>query len=187
MNRCERAASLGCTPSGHIRTSRGIVRCPCKEVDLRSRFLGKFAVDELPDESLLVGSLDVNMVTEDPVELLRPHIAKALLYNRSLGRTYVDLDAYRLIDIFLSQDEEHSTQFSVLSYDIAILFLGFGDPRNRYLPELLVQFINRRLLDRKPVWFLLGCSYEDIPVRYSATLLRSLEENYSRTTLVGSA
>ena len=53
-------------------------------------------------------------------------------------------DAYRLIEIFVEKDDELDTNAMAVDADLRVLLLGFGEPRNRYLPELAVQVLSRR-------------------------------------------
>jgi hypothetical protein len=77
------------------------------------------------------------------------------------------MDAYRLIEIFLGQDEEFETQAAVTDTDLLIMLLGFGDPRNKYLPELLLQTLNRRELIMRPTWIILGLPLDQLGIKYS--------------------
>jgi hypothetical protein len=49
-----------------------------------------------------------------------------------------------LLEILLDKDEEFTTTAQVAQHDLLILLMGFGEPRNRYLPDLILQILGTR-------------------------------------------
>jgi hypothetical protein len=88
----------------------------------------------------------------------------------TLKGRYIVLDAYRLIEIFLEKDDELETNRPVVEADLLVLLLGYGDPRNKYLPELLLQVLSRRSLLDRPTWVVCGIPVEQIAHRYTVAL-----------------
>jgi hypothetical protein len=159
-----------CGRSGHYLTGTAWVRCPCLEKEKLKRDLGVMFVDHPYKDTNLTKGLGKDMVLQGPLQGLKPHIAGALLALAQRGKTWLVMDAYRLIEIFLAQDDEMKTTAEAIEQDLLVVLLGFGDPRNRYLPELLVQVLARRDLQGKPTWVVLGLDLGAVPARYNAEL-----------------
>lgn len=167
-----------CGKTGHFQENGKWRRCPCLELEINQRALGEM-YDEAPNRKTpLRGKLDNDLLISGPLNTCRKHVAGALISEEAKGTKFVVMDAYRLIEIFLEKDVEFETSRPALDTGLLVLLLGFGDPRNRYLPELLVQMLSRRNLIRRPTWVLLGVDQSQIGPKYStelATILGKFE------------
>lgn len=163
-----------CGASGHYFVEGRPVRCPCLVREINQRALGvMFDKDPKLNSSLLKQRGSDLLITLSLVKA-RPHIAGALLKQLEEGKTFQVLDAYRLIEIFLEKDEELTSQAPVVDADLLVLLIGFGDPRNRYLPELMSQVLARRQLQRKPTWVLSQLDNAGIGQKYSEEFRRQV-------------
>lgn len=166
-----------CGKTGHYRDEQGRwFRCQCLELEINRKRLGLMFTENPVDRSKLMDLQDKNLILTGPLEILRRHVASVLLGMASEGESWVTMDAYRLIEIFLDQDQEFSHVSAATGKDLLILLLGFGDPPNKYLPELILQAVNRRELIGKPTWIILGIPKERIPTKYSVELGTKLEQ-----------
>lgn len=160
-----------CGRTGHyFREEVGMVRCECMELFLMKQTLGQFYCENPAKRTPLSKMVEKNIVTESPMATLRPHIARVILDAKKDGKSVQVIDAYRLIEIFLEKDDEFNTSMPIVEKDLLIILLGFGDPRNRYLPELLLQVLSRRELMFKPTWVILGESMNRLSSRYSVSI-----------------
>lgn len=158
-----------CGASGHYWD--GVwKRCPCLEAEIRQRVLGPMYAPEILDKTPLSAQATSNLLMEGPLIVVRKHVARVLLNMRSEGRTWITMDAYRLIEIFLGEDAEHDNQAAATNPDLLILLLGFADPRNKYLPELILQVMARRELSSLPTWVILGVPKGVLSTRYGSEL-----------------
>lgn len=164
-----------CGASGHYRTKDGIVRCACLKLEMNERKLGAMFCENPSYKTSLIKKTETNLRIEGPLDTTRPHIAGALLDWLSRGHSFVTLDAYRLIEIFLEKDKEFSTTRPVVDAELLIILLGFGDPPNKYLPELLNQVLNRRQMTRKPTWVVMGVDMPRVGHKYNTELQDFLE------------
>ena len=166
-----------CGRIGHYQRENGDwARCRCLQLELNERKLGLMYTEKIEETSNLAGLMDKNLLLTGPLATLRRHVARVLLDMAGDGQDWVTMDAYRLIEIFLDQDTEFETVSAATSKDLLILLLGFGDPPNKYLPELLLQAINRRELLRLPTWVILGLGKERIAGKYTVELADKLGE-----------
>lgn len=156
-----------CAKTGHIMTDEGVARCECLKIEINMRRLGTMFTPSIVKTTPLTNLVDEDAVLDGPLSVLRQHVGRVLIDRSENHERWVQIDAYRLIEIFLGQDEEFATQFSVTDTDLLLLMLGFGDPRNKYLPELLLQALSRRELLQKPTWIILGCALDSLSVKYS--------------------
>jgi len=172
-----------CGATGHYQENGKWVRCPCLILDIHRLKLGKMFCKNPKKDSPLRGKTSTNLRLEGPLDTLRPHIAGALLSMIERNESFVVMDAYRLIEIFLEKDEEFASSRPAIETDLLIILLGFGDPRNRYLPELLIQALSRRALDDKPTWVLMGVDLAMVSTKYNTelqTVLAGFEKAGSR-------
>lgn len=168
-----------CGQTGHYLTPEGYVRCNCLQLEMNQRKLGQMFCENPKAKTPLLGKTETNIRIEGPLNTVRPHVAGALLHMSASRKSYVIMDAYRLIEIFLEKDEEYSTSRPAIEADLLVILLGFGDPPNRYLPELLTQVMNRRDLTRKPTWIIMGIELSRVGHKYNADL-QAMLENYER-------
>lgn len=110
---------------------------------------------------------DTDLLIEGPLATIKNHVAGVLLKRADQNENWITIDAYRLIEIFLDEDSEFDNQAPITETDLLIILLGFGDPRNRYLPELLIQVLSRRELTSKPTWVILGTTLDLTATKYS--------------------
>lgn len=169
---CEHRARCGTT--GHYLENGQVVRCPCLEDEIRRRILGQMYSPRPKSTSALSKQTANNLLIEGPITSVKTHVSTVLLGMRAEGKNWLTLDAYRLIEIFLGEDKEHESQHEAIDPDLLILLLGFADPRNKYLPELLMQVLARRELLSKPTWVILGIPKETISTKYNSDLANKL-------------
>jgi hypothetical protein len=151
-----------------------MTRCSCLQLEINQRRLGQmYCPDPLLNTPLRIQK-GKNLVLNGTLTDVRRHVAGVLLGMAEKNETWLTMDAYRFIEIFLGEDKEHETTAPTIDADLLIILLGFGDPRNRYLPELIVQALNRRDLLSKPTWVILGISQELIQPKYNTELAEKL-------------
>jgi len=165
-----------CGTTGHYLVDGKWARCSCLQQEINQQQLGQMYTENPKENSKLGDMTDENLVIEGPLEEIRRHVARVLMDLNEKGESTTVLDAYRLIEIFLDQDNEFGTIFDAIEADLLVILLGFGDPRNRYLPELLVQAVSRRDLIRKPTWFVLGLPLGQVGTKYNDALYERLKE-----------
>lgn len=166
--KCEYKKRCGAT--GHFIENGQWTRCPCLILEMNKQKLAEMFCDNPRKDTPLTKKLDKNLRIEGPLTTVRPHVAGALLNLADRRESFMIMDAYRLIEIFLEKDEEFETSRPALEADMLVILLGFGDPRNRYLPELLVQALNRRELVQKPTWIVMGLDMGHVAHKYSSDL-----------------
>lgn len=159
-----------CARTGHTFKNGKPVRCPCLELEINQRRLGSMYTPDPKDKTPLAAAQHEDCVISGPLPSVKRHVARVLLDRATRNETWITMDAYRLIEIFLGQDSEFETQSAVTENDLLILLLGFGDPRNKYLPELLLQTLNRRELIMKPTWIILGVPLDQLGMKYSSAV-----------------
>jgi hypothetical protein len=161
-----------CGSTGHIHTEKGYVRCKCLQLEMNEQKLGSMFCENPAKNSPLIEFLDKNIIISHPLQAARKIISGALLTLLDKKKVFKTIDAYRLIEIHLEKDLEYRTNYPIVNCDLLVILLGFGDPTNKYLPELLLQVLNRRELTRKPTWVLLGSTltYDNIYKKYSGEL-----------------
>lgn len=170
--KCENFARCGET--GHYRDGNVFVRCACLQLEMNKAALGSMYTPFPLKTTGLETYREQDLVLSGQLGDIRRHVSRVLLDAAARGQTWLTMDAYRLIEIFLDLDEQMKTTSQVMDQDILILLLGFGDPRNRYLPELVIQAIARRQLIQKPTWVVLGLPLTDVSGRYSVQLAAQL-------------
>lgn len=156
-----------CKATGHTFVNGRPERCRCLQLEVNQRRLGAMYTPNAKSITKLSAVQDRDNVFQGTLESIRQHVACVLLERAARNESWITIDAYRLIEIFLDQDTEHKTLGAVLDSDLLIMLLGFGDPRNRYLPELIVQALSRREVTMKPTWVILGTTVESLRVKYS--------------------
>jgi len=160
-----------CGTTGHRLEEGVMVRCPCREEDERERVLGPMYAPDIHESTKLDTKTSDNVVIEGPLASIRRHVARVLLdLIKDPARSWLTIDAYRLIEIFLGEDREFQNQHAAIDPDLLILLLGFADPPNRYLPELLLQTLSRRELIRRPTWVILGLPLSAVSMKYNQVL-----------------
>lgn len=164
-----------CGRTGHYLHEGNWVRCPCLLMEMNRRKLGQMFCENPKKSTPLSRKLESDLRIEGPIASVRPHVASALLGAMSQGLTTMSMDAYRLIDIFLEKDDELANSAPARDADLLVMMLGFGDPRNRYLPELVMQMINNRQLSMKPTWMIMGLPFNRVSHRYSQELADVLQ------------
>lgn len=117
-----------CGRTGHYLTGKGYVRCECLQLEMNQRKLGQMFCENPKLETPLLGKTEKDCRIEGPLSLVRPHVAGALIHLTESRQSYVLMDAYRLIEIFLEKDEEFTTSRPAIEADLLVLLLGFGDP-----------------------------------------------------------
>jgi hypothetical protein len=156
-----------CRATGHTIENGLPVRCDCLKLEINLRKLGPMFSPSPKTKTGLSEAQHEDAVLEGPLSSVRQHVSRVLLDRAEKNEQWITMDAYRLIEIFLGQDEEFETQAAVTDTDLLIMLLGFGDPRNKYLPELLLQTLNRRELIMRPTWIILGLPLDQLGIKYS--------------------
>lgn len=162
-----------CGATGHLLKDGRWQRCTCLSLEIAATRLREMYTPNPRTDTVLRKMTEQDLLIEGPLQVVRNHVAGALMTLNS-GRRFMVMDAYRLLEIFLEKDEEHETSRPVVDTDLLVLLLGFGDPRNRYLPELVLQALSRRALLQKPTWCILGMDKGQIAHKYSAELATTL-------------
>jgi len=166
-----------CGTTGHYRNEKGNwERCRCLTLEINERRLGQMFDLNPKEKTPLKSKTNLNLIIEGPLSTIRPHVAGALLHLVERKESFVIIDAYRLIEIFLEKDEEFSTSRPVVEAELLVMLLGFGDPRNSYLPDLILQVLNRRELTRKPTWVIMGIELSRVGQKYSQVLQDKISE-----------
>jgi len=163
-----------CGMTGHRLVDGRVVRCPCREEDERERILGPMYASDILDITRLSIKVESDIVIEGPLASIRRHVGRVLLDSKEAGKTWLTMDAYRLIEIFLGEDREYQNQHAAIDPDLLILLLGFADPPNKYLPELLLQALSRRELIHRPTWVVLGIDISQVTRKYNSVLAERL-------------
>lgn len=163
-----------CGNTGHYAEAGVWKRCNCLVQEMNRKKLGPM-YDPEPTESQLTKRTGENLVLEGSLQTLRPLVAHALLDMAAKGKTWLTMDAYRLIEIFLEKDEEIETTAAAIDPDLLIILLGFGDPKNKYLPDLLMQALSRRELQFRPTWVVMGLELDLVQARYGSILSDKLK------------
>lgn len=176
MDSCE----LGCR-HGHILVSGKWRRCLCMEKRIAST-LGVFASEVIRRKTPLLSLRETNLLIEGSFVNLRPHISGVLVRMALEGSSFSIFDAYRLVDIYIEKDNEFENLGQLLEKNLVLLLLGFGDVKNQRLPELVHQFLVRRMLLSRPVWIILGIERANIIGRYSVEVDKEIS-NYKRVKI----
>jgi len=165
-----------CGDTGHLKMEDGSwTRCTCLQLELNQKKLGAMYTENPKIKTDLEKMKRDNTIIEGPLATIRKHVARVLLDMSERGESFLTMDAYRLIEIFLEKDEEFETTSGATDADLLVLLLGFGDPRNRYLPELILQTISRRELIREPTWIILGLPMGILSTKYGEQLAEKLK------------
>lgn len=157
-----------CAATGHTFENGVPKRCECLKLEISQRQLGPMYIPDPKPTTKLESAQHEDIVLQGPLNNVKRHVARVLLNRADRNQQWITMDAYRLIEIFLGQDSEFETQAAVTETDLLIMLLGFGDPRNKYLPELLLQTLNRRELLMKPTWIILGVPLDQLGIKYSS-------------------
>lgn len=164
-----------CGSTGHIFKEGVWQRCQCLKMEMNQKDLGLFFSEHPKHDPQFSELLYEDVLLEDSMSKVKPYIAGTLL-DRPSDMSFLSIDAYRLIEIFLEKDPDYTTIGQVTEKDLLILLLGFGDPRNSYLPELILQVLTRRQLLQLPTWVVLGISANQIPGKYSEDVHHHIQE-----------
>jgi len=168
-----------CGRTGHFQEEGAWRRCKCLQLELNWKKLGPMFTENPKRATKLSKVQDKDLIISGPLESIRQNVARVLL---DVKGKYVTMDAYRLIEIFLGLDTEAQSTGIAVDCDLLVLLLGFGDPPNKYLPELVLQVMNRRELIRRPTWIILGLDVNRVAHRYSVELSQKLGD-YSRVVV----
>jgi len=180
LNRDECPDFEVCGRTGHKQTEEGEwTRCNCLQQEIHKRQLGSMYCENPKKSSNLQNARPFDLVLEGPLDSLRPHISSVLLGMSERNDSFLIIDAYRLIEIFLSLDPTLETSHSAVDVDLLIVLLGFADPPNRYLPELLMQTYTRRNMLQKPTWTVLGLEKGQLARKYSEDVFNYIEKTKS--------
>jgi len=169
-----------CGRHGHYQENGRWVRCPCLVMSLNRSRLGPMYCPKPRETTQLTDKIRDDLLIEGPLLTVRPHIARVLLDMAESGKSHMTMDAYRLVEIFLEKDDSFDSVNQAVNPDILVLLLGFADPPNKYLPELILQVLRRRALLLKPTWVLLGIAFDIVWKKYSPELADELKTNFSR-------
>lgn len=161
-----------CGTSGHFLLNGAYVRCKCLVMDMNRRKLGAMYSSNIDEQTVLKSFLDKDLRIEGPLASIREHVSACLLTMIVKNERFMVLDAYRFLEIYLQQDTEIQHQAEAVDPELLVILLGFADPRNKYLPELLLQVMNRRELIEKPTWVVMGIDLTSVATRYQSTQLQ---------------
>lgn len=161
-----------CGPTGHILdpNTKKYTRCACLQQRVNKVKLGLMYSPEPILSTPLASQAETDLLIPGPLNPLKPHLAGAMLKLEEARKTWVAMDAYRLIEIFLGTDGEETSNAFAVDADLLVLMLGFADPPNRYLPELVLQVLNRRQMLSQATWVILGIDLEHVATKYNSAL-----------------
>lgn len=160
-----------CGSTGHYYSGQSLIRCPCLVRFLNRRRLGKVYSSNPKESTKLKVLKDQNLLIQGTLSEIKAHISGALREDDE----FVAIDAYRLIEIFLEKDIEFDKLTQISLAPLTILFLGFSDPRNSYLPDLINQLFSRRELEELPTWVVLGIEINQVSGRYDQAVRDKLD------------
>lgn len=171
-----------CARTGHVYVAATDTYepCPCMLVEKNQRRLGKLFEPELYLGSPLRKDVGRNLFLEGPLREVRRHAAGAVLHLERLGRTWSVLDSQRAADIWLGKDEEFTTSARPASGDLLVFFLGFGELPNRRLPEVILEVLDRRMLEQRPTWIISSYDRAELGARYGAEVERRILDDFER-------
>lgn len=151
------------------------VRCGCLSRSIRKRKHGDLYTEEIVSSTPLSKVGSKNLMISGYIEDVRKHLGRLLTsYDEDPSKSYHILHLSRLVEIYLQQDEEFSYFNRLLASDLLVLFMGFYEKRNSYLPELINEVVARRSLSRKPVWVVLGQDKSFIQRKYGDEVAKNL-------------
>jgi hypothetical protein len=163
-----------CGGSRHVYTGDGWARCVCLTEEIAKKQLGIFYTATPAKKTELSRLVSKDVIIEASLAEARPHVARAILDLQESGKSVLAMDCYSLLEILLDKDEEFTTTAQVAQHDLLILLMGFGEPRNRYLPDLILQILGRREILRLPTWILLGIDRTSVAGKYGADVAQKL-------------
>jgi len=165
-----------CGRTGHYLEKGVYKRCDCLIEETTRKQLGVMFIKNIAEVTNLEEKKYINLVLEGGLASLRPHVGRVLLNMIDERETFHIMDVYRLVEIYLEKDDEFATVSAAINTDLLIILLGYGDPPNRYLPELLNQAINRRELLQRPTWIVLGLDLGQVASRYNTELYEKIKK-----------
>jgi len=173
-----------CGRSGHVYNPETLSyeRCACLRKEIQKSQLGRLYSDEPVLDTALRTHRRANLLLQGPLTLVRRHLAGVAATLRNEQEEVTAIDAYRLIEIFLDKDEEYSNVFPVVDADLLVVFLGFGEIKNRRLPDCINQVLERRELVDLPTWVVLNMETSQVEGRYDSTLASKLGQ-FKRVTI----
>lgn len=177
MGQCE-----FCEGQGHILENGAWVRCKCITEQACVQQLGIFYTPQRPKKTPLEQLVNENAILEGSLDSLRPHVGRAMLSLQEDGKRVTAFDCYRLAERYIdslnseSGGESHIVQTE--GWDLVIMLIGFGEPRNKMLPELIMQLLGRRDVLRLPTWVILGPCVEiaSVGMKYSSEVASRLAD-----------
>jgi len=165
-----------CGATGHYMVEGSWQRCECFSREVNRRKLGPM-FSETPQEKTQLDDLKgEDLVLEGTLNDIRSHLCRVCIGMQQKAEHWVSMDAYTLIDIFLEKDVEYSTAHHAVDAKLLILLLGFADPPNRMLPELVLQVMNRRALHSRATWVVMGIPLDRVITKYGSGVHEYIKE-----------
>jgi len=165
-----------CGLKGHYMVEGRWQRCACLSMEVNRRKLGPMFSETPQDKTQLDDLKGDDLVLEGTLNDIRSHLCRVCIGMQEGGESWVSMDAYTLIDIFLEKDVEYSTSHHAVDSKILILLLGFADPPNRMLPELVLQVMNRRALHHRATWVVMGIPLDRVLAKYGSGVYEYIKE-----------
>lgn len=162
--------------AGHIFTQGKWVRCECLKANLYKRELGVFATPDPKKDTPLLSYTEENLLIEGPMSQVRRHISGVILSLKSEGKTFTSMDSYRLVEIFVDQDQEFKSMNDMAEHDLFVMMLGFGEIKNQRLPDLILNVLMRRELKQKPTWVVMGMPIGQVPTRFNTEVFDTINQ-----------
>lgn len=181
---CERCSG---TP-GILWNGISYERCPCISRELRRATLGIFAVDKPALNSILLSRMNSNTLLDSPLDKVRPHVAAVILKASEKGINVQHSTCYRLFEKFVGSEVDGAEQHGrrIQDADLLILTLGVGEISVGKIPgiigECVQQVLDRREMEMRPTWVILGVDFNQVGTRYGADLERILR-SFQRVTI----
>lgn len=162
--------------SGHLRREGKILRCQCIAKVVARKKLGPIFSESVPKANKLGSLVGVSLTIEGPLNEVKGYVTAAMMPLIVSGKTVLVVDIYQMLEVFLQQEDNIASNSEFVAPDILIVLVGFGDPPNKYLPNLLTQHLKRRFLHNRPTWLVLGVPREQLTSRYSAEVTEAIRE-----------
>lgn len=136
-----------CQGKKHRKEGLHWVRCECLKEIARKQYLGElYEYDPLPAEEWGVAVFFYG-------EQAKFKRALAGYLRLHWDMPYSVMDAHRLVEIFVGNDEDTKTIRSLHRYDLLVVLLDVGHVKNQRLDDLIKQAHDTRVWEGKKIWF----------------------------------
>lgn len=145
-----------CNGSKHVRRGRSWVRCECASSITNSLYIKpniRCGEGVYPPELNKIKPLPLKDITiSGDYHTFRQMVWRSLSLYEADDLLYDYMDAYRLVEIFLNQDNTYSRVRDLGDLGLVVVVLGVSDLPNRMLAPLLCQLLTQRKMEGHPTW-----------------------------------